>query len=209
MGEYLARLASRYDISIGQFIHALLMSRENQKADCGNLSIECRKKTKTQNTFLIRHGFDIVAQFQVATEFLYELDNSALSFKHFPYRTNTPKKSETPQFYNIRDLRAGMNRVNLKAKVLEVTAPRQVNTRYSTVATLAKALISDETGKIQLCLWNEQAETVSVGDTIELRNARASKFNEQIQLSLGSNGKLNNENSLQMTIHLQRELAAE
>jgi hypothetical protein len=198
MSEYLARLSSRYNVFTGEFIQALLLSRENQKANCENLSIECRKKTKTQNTFLIKHGSDVVAQFQVATEVLQEAENSPFSFKHFPDKTRMPnvKKSETAQSYCIRDLRAGMSHVNLKAKVLEITTPKTVNTRYGTIATLAKALIDDETGKIQLCLWNDQAETVSAGDTIVIENARASMFGGKTQLSIGTKGKLSKEASL-------------
>ena len=211
MGEYFARLSSKYDVYTGEFVHALLTARENGKSDCGILSIECRAKTKTNNTFLIKHGSEVVAQFQVPTDFLLEADISPLTFINHSkkIRRSKVKQAETAQSYCIRDLRAGMNHVNLKAKVLEVTTPKIVNTRYGTIATLVKALIGDETGKIQLCLWNEQAKTVSVGETIVIENARASKFGDKTQLSIGTKGKLTKESSLPMITHLLCELPAE
>jgi len=89
-------------------------------------------------------------------------------------------------------LRAGMNHVNLKAKVLEVTQPKQVFTRYGNYASLAKAVIEDNTGQIKLCLWNDQIDAVSPGATVQIENARASTFKGERQLSLGKTGTVSN-----------------
>ena len=58
-------------------------------------------------------------------------------------RKHVAQKTKLPAFYSIGDLRAGMNRVNLKAKVLEVTPPKRVITRYGNYTSLAKAFIKD------------------------------------------------------------------
>jgi replication factor A1 len=57
---------------------------------------------------------------------------------------------------------------------------------------LAKAVIADGTGEIKLCLWNEQIDAVSAGDTVQIENARTSTFRGERQLSLGKNGTLSN-----------------
>lgn len=85
-----------------------------------------------------------------------------------------------------------MNHVNLKAKVLEVTQPKQVFTRYGNYASLAKAVIADGTGKINLCLWNDQIDAVSAGATVQIENARTSTFKGERQLSLGKTGTVSN-----------------
>jgi replication factor A1 len=85
-----------------------------------------------------------------------------------------------------------MNNVKGAAKVLEVTEPKLVVTRYGNNARLAKAVIADETGKIKLCLWNEQIDGVSAGDTVQIENARVSMFSGERQISLGKKGTLNN-----------------
>jgi len=198
MCEYFARLSSKYDVYTGELLQSLLTARKNGNSKCGSLLIECRSKTENNNVFLIKCGSEVAAQFKVTTEFLLQADISPLNFVNHPKKAPKPieKEPERAQFRQIRDLRAGMNQVNLKAKILEISKPRTVNTRYGTVATLVKALVSDETGEIQLCLWNEQAKSVSVGESIIIENARASNFGGKTQLSVGTKGKLAKECSL-------------
>jgi replication factor A1 len=85
-----------------------------------------------------------------------------------------------------------MNHVNLRAKVLEIPKPKLVVTRFGNHASVVNALIADETGTIRLCLWNEQINSISNGDTIQIENARASTFRGERQLSIGKSGTLSN-----------------
>jgi replication factor A1 len=91
---------------------------------------------------------------------------------------------------SIKDLRTGMSHVTLKAKILEVAEPKHVVTRYGNYASVAKALIADETGTIKLCLWNGQIATVSAGDTVQIENAQVSTFRGERHMSLGKKGTL-------------------
>jgi replication factor A1 len=54
-----------------------------------------------------------------------------------------------------------------------------------------KASIADETGTIKLCLWNGQIGSVSVGDTVQIKNARVSAFRGERYMSLEKTGTLN------------------
>jgi ssDNA-binding replication factor A large subunit len=101
------------------------------------------------------------------------------------------RKRKVTHSHFIRDVRSGMNHINLKAKILAVAEPRRVVTRYGNYADVSKALIADETGTINLCLWNEQIDSVSVGDTVQIGNARASMFRGERQLTIGIRGALN------------------
>jgi len=102
------------------------------------------------------------------------------------------RKGRATHGRSIKDLRSGMKHVNLKAKILEVAEPRRVITRHGNYASVAKAVIGDETGTINLCLWNEQIGCVSVGDTVRIENAQASLFRGERQLSIGTRGLLTN-----------------
>jgi replication factor A1 len=102
------------------------------------------------------------------------------------------KKAKQSSVLPIRDLRSGMTQVCLKAKVLEVPKPNLVYTRFGNYASVANALIADNTGTIRLCLWNEQIGSISAGDTIQIENAKASTFKGQRQLSIGRKGLLCN-----------------
>jgi len=165
---------------------------EDKKTRCGQFSIECRGKIEARQIFLIRNESGVVAQFRVSTDFLLESGNSLRKFMDSDMvRKHLFRKRKTIHSHFIRDVRSGMNHVNLKAKILAVEESRHVVTRYGNYADVAKALIADETGTIRLCLWNEQISAVSVGDTVEIGNARASMFRGERQLTLGMKGVLN------------------
>jgi hypothetical protein len=192
-GEYLAFISAKYDVNPDTLFCALLSAGENRKSRCGNLSIECRGKIKDRLIFLITDGSEVVAQLSVSATFLTKEGNPLRNFLETDMvRKHIARKTKSPVSYSIRDLRAGMNHVNLKAKVLEVTQPKQVFTRYGNYASLAKAVIADETGKIKLCLWNDQIDSVSAGNTVQIENARTSTFRGERQLSLGKNGTVSN-----------------
>jgi replication factor A1 len=56
---------------------------------------------------------------------------------------------------------------------------------------VTNAWVADETGRIKLCLWNEQADLVNVGDTVQIKNASVSTFKGERQLRLGKKGTVN------------------
>jgi replication factor A1 len=192
-GEYLAYISAKHDVDSDALFCALLSAGENKKSRCGDLSIECRGKVKGKVFFLITKDSEVVAQLPVSEEFLSQEGNPLRNFMESDMvRKHITKKAKLPTSYSIGDLRHGMNHVTLKAKVLEVTKPKQVFTRYGNYATLAKAVIADGTGEIKLCLWNEQIDAVSAGDTVQIENARTSTFKGEKQLSLGKTGTLSN-----------------
>jgi replication factor A1 len=193
VGEYLAFLSIKYEVDPDKLFYALISAGENQKFGCGNLSIECRGKTQDKAIFLILKDSRVVAQFPVSKEFLLERSNPIKNLmKTDMIRRHLIKKNKGSHSLPIRDLRTGMRQVSLKAKVLEIPRPKLVFTRFGNYASVAHALIADETGTIKLCLWNEQINSISIGDTIQIENARTSAFRGERQLSIGKRGTLSN-----------------
>ncbi|MEM4733146.1 MAG: OB-fold nucleic acid binding domain-containing protein [Candidatus Bathyarchaeia archaeon] len=91
----------------------------------------------------------------------------------------------------ISELKNGMKRVNVEAKVVEKGAPRQVMSRFKDETyTVADAVIADETGRIKLTLWNEQIDQVNVDDTIRIENGYVTSFKGEPQLNVGKFGTL-------------------
>jgi replication factor A1 len=192
-GEYLAFLSVKYEVDPDVLFNALVYAGENQKSKCGNLSIERRGETQDKAVFLILKESKVVAQFPIFKEFLLERDNPVKRFmKTDMIRRHLVKKNKGSHSLPIRDLRTGMSQINLKAKVLEIPTPKLVFTRFGNYASVANALIADETGTIKLCLWNGQIGSISVGDTIQVENARASTFRGERQLNVGKKGTLSN-----------------
>jgi replication factor A1 len=198
IGEYLAFLSIKYEVDPEKFFNALRLAGEHEKSKCGHISIECRGRVEAKQIFLMRHDSVALAQFRISEDFFLESGNSLRNFMETDMiRRHLFKKSKAIHAHFIRDLRSGMAHVNLKARILEVTEPRRVVTRYGNYANVAKALIGDETGTIKLCLWNEQIDSVSVGDTVQIGNARTSAFRGERQLTLGMKGVLNNVGGLE------------
>jgi replication factor A1 len=189
--EYLAFLSIKYEVDTDKFFQALVSAGENHRSDCGSLSIECRGKQKESVVLLITKGSRVVAQFAISTEFLLRRDNPIKIFdKANALCRRLIKKDRGPHLLQIKDLRIGMRSVNLKAEVVEIAEPTSVVTRFGNYANVANALISDETGKIKLCLWNEQINSISVGDTVQIESARVSTFRGERQVRVGRNGTL-------------------
>jgi replication factor A1 len=192
IGEYLAFLSIKYEVDPEKFLYALRSAEEHKKSRCDKLSIQFRGKIKNKLIFLIMKASEVIAQFPMDEEFLLNKSNQLRNFIETDrIRRYLAKKARTATTNSIKDLRTGMSHINLKAKILEVAAPKHVVTRYGNNASVAKVLIADETGTIKLCLWNGQIDSVSVGDTIQIENAQASMFRGERQLNLGKKGTLN------------------
>jgi replication factor A1 len=189
--EYLALLTMKYDVDVDKFFNALISAEKNQKSECGSLSIKCRIKQNRNVIFLITQDSKVVAQFKIPEEFLSKTKNPIKEVRNTYLSDKYPvKKDGTAQSFQIKDLRVGMKKVNLKAQVVEISKPKFVVTKFGNHASVANALVSDGTGKIKLCLWNDQIESVSAGDTVQIENARVSAFRNERQMRVGKNGVL-------------------
>ena len=89
----------------------------------------------------------------------------------------------------INELRDGMKRITIQAKVTEKSDPREVTSRFKDQTyKVATALITDETGTIKLTLWNEQIDQVNVNDMVKIQNGYVTSFRGEIQLNIGRYG---------------------
>jgi len=192
VGEYLAFLSVKYEVAPEDFLYAVRLAEEQKESRCGKLSIQCRGKIKNNFIFLIKRESEVVAQFPISEEFLFNQSNHLRNFIDTDkIRRYIARKARTATANSIGDLRTGMRHVKLKAKVLEVAEPKRVFTRYGNRASFANASIADETGTIKLCLWNGQIGSVSAGDTVQIENARVSAFRGERYMSLEKTGTLN------------------
>jgi len=196
-GEYLAFLSVKYEVDPDKLFYGLISAEKERKSACGNLSIECRSNQQSKSVFLLTSGSKVVAQFSIPKEFLLEKPNPIKNLrKAVMLRRHLPKENRGSRSFHIKDLQIGMKKINLKAKVLEIAKPTLVFTRFGNYASVANALISDETGTIKLCLWNKQIETISVESMIQIENANVSTFRGEKQLRIGKKGKLSNADAL-------------
>ena len=193
IGEYLACLSVKYGVEPDKLFSAMVLASENRASTCGGLSITCRSKLRDKTVLLIMNGSRVVAQFPVSRGFFLERKNPIeISKRTDVLRAHLQREIKGPRSCHISDSKTGMKQVNLKAKVLEITKPTLVFTRYGTYAKVANALVSDETGTIKLCLWNEQINLISPGDVLLIENATVSTFKGERQLRIGKHGTVRN-----------------
>jgi len=186
---YLAKISMEHEIDSDKFFNSFLNAFQHQEATCGKLLIQCRMKTGDYAIFLITIGQEVVTQFPMPNRVLKE--NNPL--KEFTSRLASIRESAQEaksNQYHIKDLRVGMRQINTRARVLEVSQPRLVTTRFGFYANVAYALVTDETGTIQLPLWNKQIDEISVGDHIQVENANVIVFRGVRQLKVSRSGKV-------------------
>ena len=90
----------------------------------------------------------------------------------------------------INELRPGLNNVVLTAKIVELSEPRQINTKFGTTTTLTEAVLSDESGRMKIALWGQQSEGIEDGATIELKGGFVKEFKGESQLGIGRGGTI-------------------
>ena len=191
--EYLAEISVKHMIDSNDFFDKIVYAWENRRSKCKELTIECRAKTKGSAIFLITEDYNVVAQFPIREYLLKE----ATPLKEFAYivereRLALMKKryENEKRYLKIRDLKAGMKRINLKARVLAVSKPQLALTRYNDYVMFANATLIDETGTIKLTLWNSRTNMLSINNTIEIENANVAAYRGELQLRMGRNSKL-------------------
>jgi hypothetical protein len=187
--KYLAVISMNYGIDSNDFFNSLVEAWGSQESACESLSIKCRKKTRDNAVFLITKGFKVVAQFPMPKHILKGTNPLKIFAPTRTSRRKIPDRVKI-EYSPIRDLKFGMNRINLKARVIEIPKPKSIYTRFGNFAMVTNAKVTDETGIIQLPLWNQQIDTVAVGDTIQVENARVVSFRGERQLRIGRGGQL-------------------
>lgn len=189
ISEYLYFLSAKYEVGFDRLFKGLVQARDNHEVSCGKLLIQCRHKARKYDVFLITNGYKVVTQFFAPKYFLDQPNRIEEPIGgHLFRRISEPDVNVSPK--RINDLKCGMKRVSLRARVLEVPKAVLVFTRFGEYARVSNALIADETGSIKLCLWNEKINAISVNSVVEIENASVTKFRGENQLRLGKNGRL-------------------
>jgi replication factor A1 len=90
----------------------------------------------------------------------------------------------------ISELKPGMRRVDVSAKVLNLSETREVTTRTGEQSRVATADVTDDSGTVKLTLWNEQIDQVKVNTNVIIENGYVTSFRGETQLNVGRYGKL-------------------
>jgi len=188
---YLIRISKKYGVDTRKFLVCFLDAWAHENSSYKSVSIKRRQKTENEGIFLVTQDQKIIAQLRLnekLLEYLPEVDLSSFRFVECaPARKIEALKAIDLQ---IKDINAGVRRVNLTAKIVEKSITRRVFSRFGDPLDVSTATISDNTGSIKLPLWNAQIDMISVGDIVQIENGRVKPFRGELQVSVGRTGRL-------------------
>lgn len=189
--EQLAFVSVKHHVYLSELYQALISARKMGRTVCEDLTIDYRGTITDKAVFLITKANKVIMQFQVAEDFLLRKDISFESWLDSDkIRKQITKQNLSVDLLGIQNLRNGMKKVNLKAKVLETKEPRIVNTQFGSRVKVTDVWITDETGKINVCLWGEQVNLPVAGDMVHIKGASVRTFKGERLLNLGHFGTL-------------------
>ncbi|MCL5802680.1 MAG: single-stranded DNA-binding protein [Thermoplasmataceae archaeon] len=90
----------------------------------------------------------------------------------------------------VKDLTPSSRRVNVLGKVLNVGEPKEITTRFGEAKSVTEVVIGDDTGKVTLSLWGEQAGQASEGQTVYIDNGYISLVRGHMRLNVGKYGSI-------------------
>jgi len=89
----------------------------------------------------------------------------------------------------ISEIKRGTSGISVTAKIIDISDPRDVQTKYGK-RSVADATLEDDTGQIGMSLWENQINSVAVGDTVTISGAYVTEFRDKLQLSIPRSGKI-------------------
>lgn len=90
----------------------------------------------------------------------------------------------------IRDLTPQSKRVDVTAKCLEVSDPKDIPGKFGNTRRVAEATIADETGAIVLSLWDNQIGSIAKDDVVDIKNGYVSLVRGHMRLNVGKYGQM-------------------
>ncbi|MBW2987015.1 DNA-binding protein [Candidatus Woesearchaeota archaeon] len=89
----------------------------------------------------------------------------------------------------INELQPKQGKVEIEVEITAKEEPREF-TKFGAVGKVCNCKAKDETGEINLTLWNDQIDMVEVGDKVKISNGYVNEYQGEMQLTTGKFGKL-------------------
>ena len=89
----------------------------------------------------------------------------------------------------INEIKRGMSNISVTGEVTDKSERRRVRTRFGS-RNVCDAILEDETGRIKISLWEEQTDTVNVGDKGKIIGAYITEYRNRLQLNIPRSGRL-------------------
>jgi len=89
----------------------------------------------------------------------------------------------------ISELKPRQGKIDIEVEITDIGEVREFQ-KFGKPGRVANAMIKDDSGEMKLTLWNDEIDTVKVGDKIKVTNGYVNEFQGEKQLTAGRFGKL-------------------
>lgn len=79
--------------------------------------------------------------------------------------------------------------IEITGTIKELPRPRAVSTQYGQ-KRIVTCVFEDETGEIDLTLWEEEIDAIEEGADVEIEGAYVREWGDDIQLNIGRDGNI-------------------
>lgn len=102
---------------------------------------------------------------------------------------NEQSEQENKPVKKIMELNQGESFISVKARVLEASESKTIETRKGP-RTISEAVIGDDTGRIKTTLWGEKAGELEEGKAVQITGAWTTGYRGKVQLNIGSKSEI-------------------
>ena len=88
----------------------------------------------------------------------------------------------------VKDLNSGMKYVSLKVKVVKDLGVERFIGRYNKPRSVHKFLVADETGSIELKIWDRSDIKIKESDIVKIENAFVTSYQGKLMLNISTLG---------------------
>ncbi len=167
--SYLIQFARKHNLTAVDLHASLLATRKRGNALCGTVRIEIRSRGEQSSTYMFSIKGTPLAQATLHNDSIRKLEKLPEGF----LQANEPrsaKKLDANTVSSIGNLRLGLSGVSFKASVIKKSQVRAVTSKDGNPLLVCDVTLSDGTGEIPLAIWNNQIDTVSQGDMVQIQN---------------------------------------
>lgn len=90
---------------------------------------------------------------------------------------------------NVEELSPEDDGIEIEGKIAELPTPRAVSTQYGQ-KRIVTVVFEDETGQIDLTLWEEEIDAIEEGAQVQIEGAYVREWADDIQLNIGRDGDI-------------------
>jgi replication factor A1 len=90
----------------------------------------------------------------------------------------------------ISELKVKQGGVTLQGVSVTEKTPTREFAKFGKSGKVCNVVIKDESGSVQLTLWNEQVDTINVGDKLNLTDCYVGEWQGAKQITTGKNGTI-------------------